>query len=166
MLIMLTETVSAMSQAGMSTEHPMTTGQHYWIAVASADHARRGKELGIMQVCHGKGAPLRRVRPGNGVVYYSPTTTFRGKDRLQSFTLIGRARDARVYQVDMGEGFRPFRRDVDYVQADEASILPLLDRLEFTRGKKNWGYAFRFGLVEISSADFNLIAQAMNAKVQ
>ena len=144
----------------------MTTGQHYWIAVASADHARRGKELGIMQFCHGKGAPLRRVRPGNGVVYYSPTTTFRGKDRLQSFTLIGRARDARVYQVDMGEGFRPFRRDVDYVQADEASILPLLDRLEFTRGKKNWGYAFRFGLVEISSADFNLIAQAMNAKVQ
>jgi hypothetical protein len=46
-----------------------------WIAVACAEHARRGAELGIMQVCHGKGAPLRRVRAGDGVVYYSPTVT-------------------------------------------------------------------------------------------
>ena len=41
----------------------------------------------------------------------------------------------------------------------------LLERLEFTRGKKNWGYAFRFGLVEISQADFDTVAQAMKAEV-
>ena len=46
----------------------------YWIAVACAEHARRGKELGFMQVCHGKGAPLRRLKAGDGVVYYSPAT--------------------------------------------------------------------------------------------
>jgi len=137
----------------------------HWIAVASADHARRGRELGIAQVCHGKGGPLRRIQAGDGVVYYSPTMEFRGKDRLQAFTSIGRATGDQVYQADMGDGFRPFRRDVEYVEADEAPILPLLDRLEFTRGKKNWGYAFRFGLVEISQADFDTVAQAMGAKM-
>ena len=30
-------------------------------------------EAGFMQVSHGKAAPLRRIRPGDGVAYYSPT---------------------------------------------------------------------------------------------
>ena len=47
----------------------------HWIAVASAEHARRGK-AGFMQVNHGKAAPLRRVHPGDGVAYYSPPETF------------------------------------------------------------------------------------------
>jgi hypothetical protein len=29
-----------------------------------------------MQVCHGKAAPLRRVQPGDRVVYYSPTCEY------------------------------------------------------------------------------------------
>ena len=41
----------------------------YWIAVASAEHARRGK-AGFMQVNHGKKGPLQRIRAGDGVVYY------------------------------------------------------------------------------------------------
>jgi hypothetical protein len=136
-----------------------------WIAVACADHVRRGKERGIMQVCHGKGGPLRRIKAGDGVVYYSPTIAFGTKQRLQAFTAIGSAKDERTYQADMGNGFQPFRRDVAYVAADDAPIAPLLDRLEFTRAKKNWGYAFRFGLIEISKADFDAIAQAMKATV-
>jgi hypothetical protein len=46
-----------------------------WIAVASAEHARRGCAAsagGYMQVCHGKCAPLKRVSPGDRVAYYSP----------------------------------------------------------------------------------------------
>jgi hypothetical protein len=139
--------------------------RRYWLAVASADHARRGRALGIMQVCHGKGGPLRRIRPGDGVVYYSPTVSFGGKDRLQAFTAIGVAENDRTYQVDMGQGFHPFRRDVTYVEAQEAPILPLLDRLELTRGKRNWGYPFKFGLVEIAKGDFETIAAAMAAKL-
>jgi len=135
--------------------------RRFWVAVASADHARRGKELGIMQVSHGKAGPLRRVRAGDGVVYYSPTVTLGGKDRLQAFTLIGTVKDDRIYQADMGEGFRPFRRDVTYAKAAEAPILPLLDQLELTRGRRNWGYSFRFGLVEVGRHDFETIAAAM-----
>lgn len=40
-----------------------------WIAVASAEHARRGREGGFMQVCHGKAAPLRRMGAGDRVAY-------------------------------------------------------------------------------------------------
>ena len=135
----------------------------HWIAVACAEHARRGRALGIMQACHDKGAPLRRLKAGDGVVYYSPTASLGGKDRLQAFTTIGQVTDERTYQADMGGSFRPFRRDLRYVEARDAPIAPLLDRLEFTRGKRNWGSAFRFGLVEIGAADFAVIADAMGA---
>jgi EVE domain len=142
----------------------MSNDRRYWLAVASADHARRGRELGIMQVCHGKGGPLKRPRAGDGLVYYSPTGAFGGKDRLQAFTSIGVVADERIYQADMGGGFRPFRRDVTFVAASEASILPLLDELELTRGKRNWGYPFRFGFIEITRHDFATISTAMGAK--
>jgi hypothetical protein len=131
-----------------------------WIAVASAEHVRLGRSKGFMQVCHGKAAPLKRVQPGDGVVYYSPTNVFRGNDGLQSFTAIGIVRDGSPYQAEM-DGFAPFRRDVDWYTAAEVSIKPLLGRLQFTTAKRNWGYQLRFGLFEISSHDMAVIAEAM-----
>jgi hypothetical protein len=136
----------------------------YWIAVASAEHARRGK-AGFMQVNHGKKAPLQRLRAGDGVTYYSPAETIGGKDKLQSFTTIGRVRDEELYQGVMGGDFVPWRRNVDYAEASEAPIGPLLDTLDFTRGNRNWGYQMRFGLFEISEHDFRVIAEAMDAEV-
>ena len=136
----------------------------YWIAVASAEHVRRGRAAGFMQVNHGKAAPLRRVRPGDGIVYYSPTTIMGEKDSLQVFTAIGTVREGEPYEGDMGGGFTPFRRDVEWARAEETPIKPLLDRLEFTAGRSNWGYQLRFGLFSISAADFALIAEAMGAQ--
>lgn len=136
--------------------------QKYWIAVASAEHARRGR-AGFMQVNHGKRAPLKRIGPGDGLVYYAPTETFRGHDKLQAFILIGHVEEGDIYQGDMGEGFTPWRRNVNYVPSTDAPIRPMLDDLEFTRGKTNWGYQFRFGLFEISTVDFELIAEGMHA---
>jgi len=135
-----------------------------WIAVASAEHVQRGRCEGFMQVCHGKAAPLRRVKPGSRVVYYSPTETFGGGDRLQAFTALGVVRDVDAYQVDMGGGFHPFRRDIDWVATQPAPIKPLLDRLELTKGQHNWGHKFRFGLVAISERDMSVIAEAMGAR--
>ena len=136
----------------------------YWMAVASAEHARQGR-AGFMQVNHGKKAPLQRLSAGDGVAYYSPTETFRGKDRLQAFTLIGRVRDGELYVGQMGEGFTPWRRNVDYAASREAPIAPLLEKLDLTRGNRNWGYQMRFGLFEISEADFRVIAGAMDAEI-
>lgn len=134
----------------------------YWIAVASAEHARRGGNLGFMQVNHGKEAPLRRVHPGDGVAYYSPTVTFGGKDKLQAFTLVGRVRDGDIYPGEMG-GWTAHRRDVDWADARETPIARLLGDLDFARGRTNWGYQLRFGLFEITEHDFDLIAKAMGA---
>jgi hypothetical protein len=138
----------------------------YWVAVASAEHVRRGRAEGFMQVCHGKATPLKRVRPGDHVVYYSPTVTFGGKDRLQAFTAIGIVRDDEPYCVDMGHGFHPHRLDVAWAEAAEAPIQPLLETLRFTAGKSNWGYQFRFGLFAIGQEDWHGIAAAMGAPSQ
>jgi EVE domain-containing protein len=135
-----------------------------WIAVASAEHARRGGENGgFMQVCHGKGGPLRRVKPGDRVAYYAPTVTFRGKDKCQTFVRLGIVRQGKPYQFDMGGGFVPFRRDVEWLSENETPIAPLLKKLDFTAGKRNWGYQLRFGLFAISDHDIALIAKAMRA---
>jgi hypothetical protein len=136
----------------------------FWLAVASAEHVRIGRKDGFMQVNHGKAAPLRRIRPGDGIAYYSPSTVLGEKDGLQSFTAIGTVRQGEVYEGVMGGGFTPARRDVDWFDAKEAPIKPLLGRLEFAAGKPNWGYQLRFGLFEISEHDFRLIGEAMGAK--
>ncbi|MFP5393964.1 MAG: EVE domain-containing protein [Gammaproteobacteria bacterium] len=140
-----------------------------WIAVASAEHVRIGRAHGFMQVCHGKAAPLKRLRPGDRVAYYSPTEQFGGKDKLRAFTAIGTVKDGQPYQASIGPGagggFCPFRRDVWWLPAAEAGINPLLDTLEFTVGNRNWGYQLRFGLFEVSAHDMDVIAAAMGAQV-
>lgn len=135
-----------------------------WLAVACAEHVRAGIRAGIMQVCHGKAAPLRRIAAGDDVVYYSPTVSFRGTERLQAFTAIGRVVSSLPYAFDMGGGFVPFRHDVAWRSAREAPIRPLLEVLSFTAGQKSWGYALRFGLIEITPADLGAIAAAMQAE--
>jgi hypothetical protein len=135
-----------------------------WIAVASAKHVRIGRAEGLMQVNHGKADPLRRIAPGDRVIYYSPTETSHGKNKLQAFTAIGTVRTGDPYLGDMGEGFTPRRRDVDWLSAEEAPIRPLLDRLALTRDNPSWGYRLHFGLFEIDNADADIVAEAMRAR--
>lgn len=134
-----------------------------WIAVASADHVRRGIAGGFMQVNHGKAAPLKRIKPGDNIVYYSPAEVYRAGDRHQAFTGMGIVKEGEAYQGYMGQGFAPFRRDVEWRETRETPIRPLLQMLELTAGKPNWGAPLRFGLVEISDADFQVIRQAMTS---
>lgn len=134
-----------------------------WIAVASADHARRGRDEmtpGFMQVGHGKLAPLKRLQAGDLVTYYSPTTTMGSKDKFQSFVSFGIVEAGEPYVFDMG-GFVPYRRNVRYLKSIETPIAPLLDAFEFVENRSRWGYKLRFGLFSISDHDMALIAQAM-----
>lgn len=136
-------------------------GTRYWIGVASAEHVERGVAGGFCQLCHGKAAPARRMSPGDWIVYYSPRTAFRGGASLQAFTAIGRIRPGAAYAFDMGGGFVPMRRDVDFVPCRAASIKPLIERLAFIRNKRSWGYTFRTGMIEIEPPDFETIAAEM-----
>ncbi|MDT8990852.1 EVE domain-containing protein [Curvibacter sp. APW13] len=140
-----------------------------WIAVASAEHALRGcaePARGFMQVCHGKCAPLKRLRGGDRVVYYAPTRTMGGKDKVQAFVSAGLVQEGEPYRFDMGGGFVPYRRDVAYVPVQPAPIVPLLDQLDFVEDRQRWGYKFRFGLFEVGDADMRRIVQAMQAPLE
>lgn len=142
------------------------TAPRNWIAVASAEHARLGRDqapVGFMQVGHGKGAPLKRIAPGDRVAYYSPATVYGGNDKLQSFVSIGVVQPGEPYTADMGNGFVPWRRDVRYAAAQEAPIAPLIASLDFVEDPKRWGAKFRFGLFEITAHDLRRIAKAMQA---
>ncbi|AKI01943.1 EVE domain [Hoeflea sp. IMCC20628] len=133
----------------------------FWCGVVSRDHIKRGEREGFCQVCRGKRSPLDRMAVGDGIVFYSPTTAFRGAEKCQAFTAIGEIVGPQSYQFQMTLDFMPFRRDVAYFNASDAPISPLLDALEFTRKNKNWGYRFRFGHFQISRHDFECIASAM-----
>ena len=135
-----------------------------WIAVASADHVALGRAEGFMQVNHGKAAPLRRIRPGDRVIYYAPVGSYGGGERLQAFVAYGRVAPGEVYEGVMGGDFTPARRDVIWEAAQEAPIAPLLPLLSFTAGRVNWGQPFRWGLFGIDEGDADLIAQAMGVE--
>lgn len=134
-----------------------------WVAVACAAHVRQGLSGGFMQVGHGKAAPLRRIRPGDRVVYYSPTEQLEDRAPLQAFTAIGTVRDGDPYVRDMDNGFCPSRRDVAWVNSHDVPIKPLLQTLDFTARDRNWSYKLRFGLFAIGARDLDVIAIAMGA---
>jgi len=138
----------------------------YWIIVASKDHVQRGVQAGICQACHGKSSPLKRMKPDDWVIFYSPKTELRGKEKCQSFSAIGRVKLGAVYQSDMGGGFKPYRRDVAFLECSQVPIQPLIPDLSFIKNKQSWGYMFRFGFFEISKADFDLISSQMLVEYQ
>ncbi len=132
-----------------------------WIAVASADHVRRARAAGFMQVCHGKAAPLRRIHARDRVAYYSPTVEFRGGEKCRAFTALGIVCDREPYQPATDGFFCPYRRDVTWLETHDAPIEPLLGVLAFSAERRHWGYQLRFGLFRISDQDMRTIAKAM-----
>jgi EVE domain len=134
---------------------------NHWIIVASKDHLQRGLAGGFIQANHGKAAPLQRMQLADWVIFYSPTLEYGKPEKCQCFTAIGRIADEDIYQHDMGGGFAPFRRKVNFLPAQDVPILPILKHLTFIKDKKNWGAPFRFGTLQLPEADFQLIAGKM-----
>lgn len=144
----------------------MNNTKKYWLSVVSREHILKGVEWGIAQVCHGKERPLKRMKAGDWLVNYSSIESLESREKCQRFTAVGKIKTGDVYQVDMGNGFHPFRIDVDYLKCKEANIRPLLEVLQFIPNPKRWGYRFRFGHFEICEDDFLLIANTMGVKDQ
>ncbi len=136
-----------------------------WIGVVSRSHVPRGVAGGFVQMNHGKQAPLKRMKAGDGLVYDSPRESYPDGAPLQAFSAPGFIRSGEVYPHDMTPdgvpGFVPWRIDVDDQAVQCAPIKPLLAQLEFITDKTHWGAVFRFGQVKISEADFQRIAAAM-----
>lgn len=136
-----------------------------WLGVASREHVAVAVEGAFCQLNHGKEAPLRRIKPGDHLVYYAPRDRMRGGEVVQAFVALGTIRAGEPYQVEVTDSFRPYRRDVDYHQSREASIRPLIGTLSFTRDRTSWGQAFRHGTIKIEAEDLRIIAQAMNVRL-
>jgi predicted RNA-binding protein len=137
------------------------THERYWIIVASRDHVQRGVSGGFAQANHGKSSPLRRMKPSDQVIYYSSKMVFGQEEKCQRFTAIGEVLARDVYAATMGDQRVVNRRDIAYTPCNEAPILPLIDRLSFIPNKCHWGAPFRFGMLEIPQADFELIESRM-----
>ncbi len=133
----------------------------FWIGVASKEHVENGVKLGICQFCHGKSAPAKRLKKDDFIIYYSSKVTMEGSELYQKFTAIGVIQDDKAYQVEMGDEFKPFRRNVKYFEAKHLDIRPLIPKLLFIKNKNSWGYVFRYGFLEIDKKSFDLIANGM-----
>jgi EVE domain len=103
---------------------------------------------------------------GDWVVFYSSKERYDGTERCRKFSAIGKIKNGPVYQVRTNENFAPFRRGVEFYPCSEASIEPLLPLFSFIRGKKSWGYLFKFGLIQIPRQDFLPIASRMLPALQ
>lgn len=143
----------------------LTPQQKTWIVVASREHVQRGVTEGIAQACHGKCRPLQQMKPGDWIIYYSSKEEFGKPAPCQMFTAIGTVSEGDVYAYDMGGGFVPYRRHVDYVTCQETPIKPLIPDLNFIRDKQHWGVPFRYGILQIPHSDFLRIAEAMRVPV-
>ena len=141
----------------------MTT--RFWIGVASREHVRLGVTGGFSQLCHGKAQPLKRMAVGDWLIYYSPKEQFEENAPCQKFTAIGKVTGEDVYPFEMSPGFVPYRRNISFLEAADVPIRPLLDRLSFIKNKNRWGYAFRFGHLEIQRADFEILSTGMLGRI-
>jgi hypothetical protein len=104
---------------------------------------------------------LRRIAPASRVACYSPTESFRGRDQLQRFTAFGIVLEEDIFQVDLGSGFRPYRRRVRYVHACETSIHVLNGDPDFAFAEPEWGERLRLGLLRVDGDSMDAIARAM-----
>ena len=132
-----------------------------WLGVVSAAHVRRGVELGIAQINHGKRTPMARMQPGDTLIYYSPTQERGDRTPYQCFTAIGTIADDDIWQADEGD-FTPYRRRIDYLAATPVPLADLRTRLHLT-DEPNWGYQLRYGLVPLDAHDVHIIHEAMRA---
>lgn len=139
----------------------MSKARRFWIGVACKEHVENGVKLGICQFCHGKSSPAKRLSQGDFVIYYSSKVTMRGAELYQKFTAVGEVLDEAAYQVDMGDGFKPFRRKIQYFEAKHTDIKPMVPTLPFITNKAAWGYVFRYGFLEIDQTSFQIITKEM-----
>ncbi|WP_456315743.1 EVE domain-containing protein [Pseudomonas shirazensis] len=133
----------------------------YWIIVASKDHVKNGVAQGIAQACHGKSSPLKRMKKGDFIVYYSGKQTLGKPDKCQEFTALGKVIDDEIYPFQVSEDFCPSRRNIEFLECEDTTIIPLINDLDFIQNKKSWGYPFRFGFLEINHHDYDLISSKM-----
>ncbi len=121
--------------------------RRHWVIVASRDHARRGLSGGFVMTNHGKRAPLARMSPGDGVLIYSPTTTFPRGEPLRAVTIVGEVTGEEPEPSDVIAG--GFRRAASLTEIEPLPLDEIRAYLPVSR--------IRFGFFELEAADAEAI---------
>ena len=121
--------------------------QRHWVIVASRDHARRGSRDGFIMANHGKKAPLQRMSRGDGLLVYSPTTTFPRGEPLRAVTFVGEVTGAEPEPSEVIAG--GFRRAASLREVEPVPLADIRDHLPVSR--------IRFGSFEIDATDAEAI---------
>jgi hypothetical protein len=137
--------------------------QRFWVNTVSLDHVEAAVRGGFTQADHGAGTRLRRPRPGDGMVSYSPRATLRGGQPVRQFTAWATITGDQPYQVVVSDDFRPWRLAVTFHACTRVDAKPLVDQLSFVTDPVHWGLPFRRGLFPISRRDFSTITTSMAA---
>ncbi|MGX7244291.1 EVE domain-containing protein [Enterococcus quebecensis] len=131
---------------------------NYWIGVASKDHVNRGVAGGFCQLCHGKSAPLNRMKEGDWLIYYAPKKRFKSKEPCQQFIALGQILAGDAYLFEMAPDFVPFRKNVAFVKNSEAiSLQAVADDPLWQEYRSR----LRFGHFQIPKELFDVISSGM-----
>ncbi|MBM2620438.1 EVE domain-containing protein [Actinoplanes sp. LDG1-06] len=135
----------------------MTAPERFWVSTASLDHVEGAVAGGFTQADHGANTRLRRLRPGDHIVFYSPRTTMTTGDPVRRFTALAVVTGTEPYQAETGH----WRLACEFEPVTAVDVKPLAGELSFIPDAAHWGYPFRRGLFGIPEADFATIAARM-----
>lgn len=134
----------------------------YWLIVASRDHVFSGIKGGFTQASHGMSSHLEKLNVGDWIAYYSPKRSYGDTKPYQKFVSISKVTGEKVFQVNLSDSFKPYRREVKYLDdIHETDIRPLIPQLAFIKNKTRWGMFLRNGFRSVSNDDFMLICSEM-----
>jgi EVE domain len=135
--------------------------QRFWINTVSLDHVEAASREGFTQADHGANARLRRPRPGDEMIFYSPRSELHGGTPVRQFTAWATITGDQPYQVQVSEDFRPWRLAATFHPCQRIDAKPLVHHLSFVTDPTHWGLPFRRGLFDIANRDFKTILNHM-----
>jgi len=137
--------------------------RRFWIDTVSLDHVEAAIEGGFTQADHGANTRLRRPRPGDEMVFYSPLTRLGGGQPARQFTAWATITGDQPYQAHVSDDFRPWRLAATFHPCRRVDAKSLVDDLSFIADPHHWGLPFRRGLFQIPQRDFERILARMTA---
>jgi hypothetical protein len=124
-----------------------TRPRRHWVIVLSREHARRGVTGGFVMANHGKRAPLARMSRGDGILMYSPTTSYPSGEPLRAVTVVGEVSGDEPEPSDVIAG--GFRRAAKLCEIQPLPLEQVRAYLPVSR--------LRFGFFELNAADAEAI---------
>lgn len=141
---------------------PRSSTRSFYLISASRDHVLSARDQAIVQANHGVKGPMQRLRPGDGIAFYSARHQLRGKEPCQRFTAMARVGEGDMYQQRMSDTWKPWRRPAVFEEGfREIDVKQVLSRLQcLGNGRQGWGVYLRRGFIKMSAYDWEVLVGA------